>query len=118
MNKVTRLQDIEVYQDALSLTQLIFILCKHRLLKHEFELINQIKRASMSVCANIAEGYGRYSRKDFANFLSISLGSCNETIAFLDIIHLMFPQLEVMNIQDRYITLSKRLYTFRNKLVS
>lgn len=48
-----------------------------------FSLTMQLRRAVMSVAANIAEGCGRNTRSDFANFLNISLGSANETSYFL-----------------------------------
>ena len=43
-----------------------------------FELKNQIRRASISISSNIAEGSGRYSDKDFIRFLRISLASSME----------------------------------------
>lgn len=43
-----------------------------------FGLISQMKRASISIPSNIAEGAGRNTNKDFARFLSIAYGSTNE----------------------------------------
>ena len=40
----------------------------------------------MSIPANLAEGWGRGSKKEFARFVSISYGSCNEVQTFLRII--------------------------------
>ncbi|WP_291098993.1 MULTISPECIES: four helix bundle protein [unclassified Empedobacter] len=51
--------------------------------EEQFGLISQIKRASSSIPANIAEGCGRNSDKDFLRFLHISLGSTNETLYLL-----------------------------------
>ena len=43
-----------------------------------YGLVSQINRAAVSVPANIAEGYGRNTNKEFVQFLYIALGSCNE----------------------------------------
>ena len=43
-----------------------------------YNLTSQIKRASSAIPTNIAEGTGRFTQKDFASFLQISLGSCHE----------------------------------------
>lgn len=83
MTKITKLSDIEIYQEALRLAQFVFTMAKNEKIRHEYFLIDQIKRAALSVAANIAEGYGRNTKKDFSQFLSIALGSVNEVITYL-----------------------------------
>ncbi len=47
--------------------------------KHEiFGLTGQIRRAAVSIPANISEGFCRLHKKEYLQFLSISLGSCSE----------------------------------------
>lgn len=116
MGKITKLEDLEVYQESLKLTTVVFKLCKNNSIKREFSLCNQLKRASISVSANIAEGYGRRTKADFAHFLSVALGSANETIALIDIIQLNFKGIKVAPIRQRYKVLSKRIYTFRRTI--
>ena len=46
--------------------------------EEQFGIISQIRRAAVSIPANIAEGCGKSTQKDFANYLQISLGSAQE----------------------------------------
>ena len=110
------IEDIEVYKEALLLTKEVFLLCKHADLLREYSLCDQIKRASISVCANISEGYGRRTKADFGQFLSISLGSCNEVLALLDIVKVNFPRIDTSQLKQRYKILSKRIFSFRRNL--
>lgn len=116
MTKITKLADIEVYREALLLAQQVFVLIKNQGIQREYFLIDQIKRAALSVAANIAEGYGRNTKKDFAQFLSIALGSVNELVTYLDFIELHY-QLNTNEIKEKYILLSRRIYSFRSYLV-
>ena len=50
-----------------------------------WEIADQMRRSSLSVCLNIAEGAGKESDKDFNRYLNNSLGSINETAAGIDI---------------------------------
>ena len=56
--------------------------------KH-FRLIEQLEAASCSVALNIAEGKGRYSKKEFTQFLYIARGSLYETVTLLTIFQRM-----------------------------
>lgn len=47
--------------------------------EEQFGLTSQLRRASISVSNNIVEGCGKYTDKDFVNFLQIALGSCQES---------------------------------------
>ena len=115
--KISKLQDIEIYSQSLSLAQKVYSITREKKLEKEYSLCDQIKRASLSVSANIAEGYGRRTRQDFSHFLSISLGSCNELVAFLDFMSLEF-KIDTTSLKEEYEVLSRRIYTFRKYLTT
>ncbi len=66
-----------------------------RLPKYElYELGSQLRRSSDSVNSNIVKGYGRSEyKKEFTRFQSISIGSCNETMAHLRKLAVLYPDL-------------------------
>lgn len=71
-------RDLVVWQKAMDLAVDIHALTGNFPKEELFALTNQLKRASISVPSNIAEGHGRRSTKDYLRFLNISRGSLNE----------------------------------------
>ncbi len=67
--------------------------------KEKYSLTSQIRRAAVSVPANIAEGAGRYSQKEFAHFLSNAQGSASELEPELIIAHRLGYLSEALFIQ-------------------
>jgi len=78
-----KFEDIKAWQKARRLTSKIYNVTGSVRFAQDFGLRNQIQRASVSVMANIAEGYGRHSDKEFANFLSIAHASVSEVQSHL-----------------------------------
>lgn len=78
-----KFEDIQAWQKARRLTNRIYSITSSDLFIRDYGLRNQIQRASVSVMANIAEGFGRHSDKDFANFLSIAHASVSEVQSHL-----------------------------------
>lgn len=82
---------------------------------------NQILRACASVGANIAEGYGRFGKKEYTRFLQIALGSANETEYWLLLIAEEYPDLrekvfEIINRNQESIKmLTASINTIRGK---
>ncbi len=60
---------------------MVFLLCKKAPLSKDYGTQDQLRRASISVMNNIAEGFGRFNKKDFINFLNYSQSSANEVIS-------------------------------------
>ena len=83
MVAIRRFEDIEAWKKARELTRLIYAHSKLGQFSKDFGLKNQIRRASVSVMSNIAEGYGRGGNKEFVQFLSTARGSVSEVQAQL-----------------------------------
>jgi four helix bundle protein len=75
----------DVYNYAKQLSVALYQLTNSFPESEKFGLMSQIRRASVSIVANIAEGAGRKTEKDFQHFLYTALGSAFEVEALLDI---------------------------------
>ncbi len=73
-----KFEEIQAWQKAREITKKIYMISNKGDFAKDFSLRDQMKRASVSVMANIAEGHGRRTRAEFANFLNISRGSAIE----------------------------------------
>lgn len=78
MATISRFEDLEIWQLARFQAKEIFEFINCGTFSHDYELINQIKRSSGSVMDNIAEGFEKFSTKEFAQALVIAKGSNGE----------------------------------------
>ncbi len=78
MAKVTRFEDLIAWQKARLLAQSISTLLSEEPFSKDFALKDQMRRSSISIPANIAEGFERDGNKEFIKFLSIAKGSAGE----------------------------------------
>ena len=78
-----RFEDIQAWQKAREVTKLVYEVTVEGDFAKDYGLRDQIRRASVSIMANIAEGFGRRSDKEFANFLNMAHGSVAETQSHL-----------------------------------
>ena len=78
-----RFEDIQAWQKARRLTNELYKVSGTQPFAKDYGLQRQIQRASVSIMANIAEGFGRHSDKEFANFLNISHASVSEVKSHL-----------------------------------
>jgi four helix bundle protein len=77
-------EDLEVWQKAVDFADKVISLAEEiQTDRKHFRLIEQLESASTSVALNIAEGKGRYSKKEFIQFLYIARASLYETITLL-----------------------------------
>lgn len=95
-------EKLSVYQKAIEFgTSVISAVERLTAPRNHFRLIEQLEAAATSVAMNIAEGKGRYSKKEFSHFLYISRGSLYETIALLQIL-LKLQWIDIKSYQNIY----------------
>ena len=75
---VTRFEDLIAWQRSRELFQCIHEVAGKSPLSKDYSLRDQMKRASLSVMSNIAEGFDRGGDKEFIQFLFLAKGSCSE----------------------------------------
>lgn len=71
-------ENLQIWNKAVDLASDIYQITKTFPKDEMFGIISQLRRAAISISANIAEGSGRPSIKDFSRFVDISIGSLNE----------------------------------------
>jgi four helix bundle protein len=75
---VQNFKDLIVWQKSHEFTLRVYKATEKFPVSEQYALVSQLRRASASIGANISEGCGRPTNKDFCNFLHHSLGSCKE----------------------------------------
>ena len=106
-----RFESLEIWQLAMELVKDIYKITKKFPDNEKFSLISQLKRAVISISLNIAEGSGRKSKKDFANFISNAQGSVLETATCL-----MIAKQENYIDNQKYDLLANKLKTLYFKI--
>lgn len=77
-NKIRSFTDLVVWQRAHAMTLAIYAAVKSFPVSERFALSSQLRRATVSIQSNIAEGFNRMSKADKAHFYQMALGSCAE----------------------------------------
>jgi four helix bundle protein len=97
-SEIHSFRDLTVWQKAMTLVEKVYGISKHFPADERYGLTSQLRRASVSVPSNIAEGYGRHSTRDYIRFLQIALGSLNEMQTQLELgVRLGFVDLDSVN---------------------
>jgi len=75
-----RFEELEVFQRAYKVSLEVHRFTQTMPAVEQFDLASQIRRASKSICANLAEGFGKqsYSKAEFKRFIQMSIGSADE----------------------------------------
>ena len=77
-NKIKSFNDLNAYQEAHNLVLMIYQITKSFPKEERFCLVDQLRRAAVSIASNIAEGFSRNTNKDKCQFYALALGSLSE----------------------------------------
>ena len=106
-------KDLLVWQKAHEFALIIYEIVATFPKEEIHNLTSQIKRSSSSIPTNIAEGCGRFTQKDLANFLQIALGSSHE----LEYQLLLAKDLNFIQ-DEKYLELEKKVGEIKAMLIS
>lgn len=112
-------EELKVYQKALEFAiSVINTVDEIKTPRKHYRLIEQLESSSSSVASNIAEGKGRYSKKEFKRFLYIARGSLYETVTRLQIFRMLkwLGQNSYMKLYDEAQEINKMLSGLINSI--
>jgi four helix bundle protein len=75
---IKNFEDLKIWQVAKQLTKQVYSAANLQKYNRDYSLVDQTRRASVSIMANIAEGFERENNKEFIQYLFIAKGSCGE----------------------------------------
>lgn len=78
MSSIKYFEDIEAWQTARKLTQNVYSTTSHKPFSQDFGLVDQMRRSSVSIMSNIAEGFESQTDKTFIRYLGIAKSSSGE----------------------------------------
>ena len=109
-------KDLDAWKTGCELTKVVYEITRGFPKEEMFGLTSQLRRAAVSVPSNIAEGYGRGTRSEYARFLKISRGSLNELETQL----IISEQLDFLatNLLDNVMTLLRRCFRILQGLIN
>jgi len=86
-SKIRNFRDLDIWQMGKSITLEIYQMTSEYPDSENYGLVSQMRRASVSISSNIAEGFNRFHNSEYRQFLYIALGSCGELETQIEISH-------------------------------
>jgi four helix bundle protein len=115
-------KDMPIWESAINIAEDVFRLTESLPKKEDYGLTSQLRRAALSISANIAEAYGRHHVSDKINFYYFSRGSITETQSHLEYanrvgyINKDRSEELVKRLSQMYNDINKIIVTFKNKI--
>ncbi len=118
--KIKSFEDLEIWKLSHALTLEIYKIVKDFPTDEKYILVQQLIRSAQSIPANIAEGMGRFSKKEFLQFLVIARGSVEESkyhlILAKDLSYI--EESTFTHLKESYIILGKKINALINSIKS
>lgn len=111
-------RDLLIWQKAMALVTHTYSVTTNFPKDEQFGLTSQIRRCSVSIPSNVAEGFGRGTNKDYYRFLTISIGSLFEFQTQIEIAYNLkyISETEFNTIFENSRELERMLSSFMNKI--
>ena len=116
--KIKSFKDLEIWKKGVTLAADIYAISKDFRASEIYGLTNQMRRASYSISANVAEGYGRESTKNYLQFIRTARGSLYELETYLIVANKLnyLDELKLKSILQKTEELSKMINSLIRKL--
>jgi four helix bundle protein len=120
MSAILKFEEMERWQKARTIAKTVYLLSEKEKFSRDYGLRDQIRRASVSIMSNIAEGFERGTNKEFIQFLYIAKGSSGEVRTQLYIAFDLgyINKVEFENLSAELLALSKQISGFIKYLKS
>lgn len=113
-----RFEGLEVFELAIDFARVVYEITRDFPREEMFGLTANLRRAATSVALNIAEGAGRGTRRDFAHFIDVAVGSLFEVVAGLQLAERLgfVDASRLPGARAQAETLSRKLSSFKRSL--
>lgn len=104
-------EKLKVWQDAIQLSKEVYKITSTFPNEEKFGLVSQMRRATNSIAANLAEGTSRITNKDKAHFTTIAFSTTMEVLNHI----ILSKELEFIS-EENYLELREKIYKISNML--
>lgn len=114
-----RFEELEIWKEAILFAKLVYKLTEKFPSRELFSLVDQLRRCASLIAANISEGSGSSSKKDFAHYLEIAIKSLYESVSHLQLAKEQnyISQIQLNDTYEKAELLSRKIRAFRNTLI-
>lgn len=112
-------RELKIWQESMDLAKKVFTITRNFPEQEKYGLISQMNRRAVSIPSNIAEGSGRGSKKEVAQFLNIAVGSCYELetqVTLAKSLEYILAE-DFNNYQERLVKLQRMIIGFKKSLL-